>query len=397
MKKFYFTCLIFFLNPLMIFPQSKLIHGFVYNLNNNNPIQFASIYFEENHEGTITNSEGLFSIKKSKECESLLISCIGFNSKNIKLTSLNDDSLSIGLMPEIYSIDEISITALSPLEVIKKTITSKKSNYPNKPTIINGYYKQITKQNNEYVRFSEADLRIYRESYTSTNKKDEDKIQVINALSTKDKVENILYETFVLADMLKASKFVFDTNYIKNYTLKIYTNPDSILSSNYLVTVRPIENKGQLWANIYVDKTSFSIVAINIKKDLEMLLYDEKLAKKFKYKDKPALFYTAKSFNYLITYKKIDKKWHLNYIHADNEIVAYNNTDTVKFNDQCDFLVSTIESENVEEFRKKTNLNNDLYSIGITNKELFENPNKIINTKDEEIIRRRNLGKINIK
>jgi hypothetical protein len=66
--------------------------------------------------------------------------------------------------------------------------------------------------------------------------------------------------------------------------------------------------------------------------------------------------------------------------------MAYNETDTIRFNDICDFLVISIETENIIKFHDLVKPNVDIYSVGITNQEVFDNPNKILKTKSEEII-----------
>ncbi len=145
--------------------------------------------------------------------------------------------------------------------------------------------------------------------------------------------------------------------------------------------------------NIYIDKKSFAIVAAEITIKQSKFLYNEKTAKKYRYKNKRVKFCMNRSSYYLIKYKKIENKRHLNYVHTKNKTIVYNNKDTVIFEDKCDFLVNKIITKNVKKFRRSIKPNQDIYSKGITDKKIFNNPNKILDTKKEEIIRNRILLK----
>ncbi len=86
MRKYIFTFIITALSTVQLFSQS--IQGIILNKENNNPIQNANISIINSTRGTVSNDVGKFTINYSeKETFTLLVSCIGFESTELKLSS----------------------------------------------------------------------------------------------------------------------------------------------------------------------------------------------------------------------------------------------------------------------------------------------------------------------
>ncbi len=153
-----------------VFSQSDIVYGLVVEKGSKKPVSFASVYYENTTDGTISNTDGRFSIKKSAKSNNLIISSLGYKTKIINKSEIINDTLRIVLETEVFELSEIIVTSETALSILKKVVLFKTKNNPVNPTIINAYYKQVSKQNGKYIRFSEADLSVYRTSYLRKKK-----------------------------------------------------------------------------------------------------------------------------------------------------------------------------------------------------------------------------------
>jgi len=101
--------------------ENIILRGKVIDNITNDPIQFVHIGVNHNTPiGTITNKNGefIFKIPPNFSGKNLVFSCIGYDTKEIKIISDNFKTI-VRLTPSRIILDEITITPKSPQEIIK--------------------------------------------------------------------------------------------------------------------------------------------------------------------------------------------------------------------------------------------------------------------------------------
>ncbi len=110
----YFTILLFFLIPKIVFSQdnlaSQIINGVIFNETSLKPISNANIININSVKGTITNDKGIFEIL-AKVNDTLHVSIIGFKSIKIKVTNdwIKNKTTQIKLTETTYALDEVIV------------------------------------------------------------------------------------------------------------------------------------------------------------------------------------------------------------------------------------------------------------------------------------------------
>jgi hypothetical protein len=98
MKPFLFCCFALFLSATA-FTQDKTfsIHGKVTDSASGNPLPGASVFCQNTTTGTISNSEGVFSLRMANGGYDLVISYTGYETRVLRVSnnSQNKDSLNI--------------------------------------------------------------------------------------------------------------------------------------------------------------------------------------------------------------------------------------------------------------------------------------------------------------
>ncbi|TYB78528.1 carboxypeptidase-like regulatory domain-containing protein [Bizionia myxarmorum] len=90
---------------------SQEISGVIFDSNTNQPIEGASVYFDNTTVGTISNEEGLFNIQKPTAVSSpLVISFLGYKKQVISDYSGNE-KLSILLVEDISALNEVYLVS----------------------------------------------------------------------------------------------------------------------------------------------------------------------------------------------------------------------------------------------------------------------------------------------
>jgi len=111
-RKLTFSILFFILTVVVLRGQTK-ITGNVLDLENSLPIEYVSIGIEGKDVGTVSDKEGKFSLLVESQYlnDSLLFSCIGFESHSIKISDIKENDI-INLKEKAYSLDEVIVNPL---------------------------------------------------------------------------------------------------------------------------------------------------------------------------------------------------------------------------------------------------------------------------------------------
>jgi len=150
--------------------QSKSYHeysGRVIDENTGKPLMFATISVAGTNLATVTNSNGEFILKvpKNKSDKDLLISYIGYKSKNIPISELNSKKNKIKLELLSVSLAEINIFPKDARLLVQAVLSRRKENYMQYPTLMTAFYRETIKKRHTYASLTEAVLQIYKQPY----------------------------------------------------------------------------------------------------------------------------------------------------------------------------------------------------------------------------------------
>ncbi len=130
------------------------------------PLENASINISNQSLGTITNSDGQFwlEIPRKLKIDSLLVTYLGYGRQGRLIEDvLNTKNLVIRLMPTAVLLGEITVLeeGLNAENIITKAIDRIKDNYPSTPFVLEGFFRDIVKEDDRYVALTEAAISVY--------------------------------------------------------------------------------------------------------------------------------------------------------------------------------------------------------------------------------------------
>lgn len=114
-------------------PTSRVIVGKVFDSETSEPIPFANVYVKGTSFGTVTDFDGLFSIKVPLTADSLTFKDLGYRQYVADLSALNADTNIVRLTSLTISLNEIKVKPdEAPRRLIKNVVAHKRVNNPDR-------------------------------------------------------------------------------------------------------------------------------------------------------------------------------------------------------------------------------------------------------------------------
>jgi len=141
------------------------VEGKIIDKESGEGVSFAHIGLCDKAIGTVSNVNGEFELKVPPYYlkDSVCISAIGYKSYSGLIQTLEKiDPLTIELVPETSILQEVIISdeAITGKRVLEKAINRIPRNNPIRPFLLEGYYRDYLKKDNEYISFLEAAISL---------------------------------------------------------------------------------------------------------------------------------------------------------------------------------------------------------------------------------------------
>ncbi|MEK6153948.1 carboxypeptidase-like regulatory domain-containing protein [Flavobacteriaceae bacterium 3-367] len=348
----YFFALGIFLTLTPAWAQDAFVHGRLLDAQTEEPVVFATIRIKGKAIGVISNQDGGFRIPKRFEAEgdSLIISSMGYESRQVSLAQLFQSPLNLILLtPRIIQLEEVLLEEkrknrrkLSARRIVRNAIKAIGENYPVTPFSAIGYYRDYQFVDGAYLNLNEAILEVFDSGFDTV-----DDLETNVSLYYKN--QNTDFERDTVADNkygdhtaskkyisnahlsdyggneftilrihdairnynINAFDFVnkFEKNLIKNHALR--KERDTYTEEEVLYTIRMSKSVPgyQVAGRLYISKRDFAI------HKMQYAVYETSgQGAKDPSSEKNRLL-----FEVVTEYKREDEKMYLNYISFHND------------------------------------------------------------------------------
>lgn len=373
------------INPLCAQDDSAdyiTISGIVKDKLNKKNLEYVNISIPGSNAGTITNADGVFSIKVKDaiHAQSVEISHIGYFNSKINLNGKDISGETVWLTPHANMLDEVIIRAQNPRLIVEEAIKKIPVNYSPKTNMLTGFYRETAQKGRRYINISEAVIDIYKTPYNEMADRDRVQIYKGRKLLSQKKSDTLAVKLLggpnlsVYVDIVKNPDILLDMESLPYYSFRMEESTSIDNRPQYVISFQPqtILHYALYYGKLYIDKErlSFTRAEFNLNMD------DKNKATKAILRKKPlGLRFKPLEVYYLVTYKNRDGLTYLNYIRNG-----------VRF--KCDWkrkLFSTnynILSEMVVTDRTEDNVNNIPYKMAFkTNQSLSD---KVSDFMDED-------------
>lgn len=233
------------------------------------PLASAYLTVNETNISTVTNNEGVFSLKIPDNLQNVTVtvSYLGYQSRTLSLDFFKAEEVVIELQESPEELSEVQIfTYTDPRSVVSNMLKYRGKNYFEDPTTMTAFYRETIKRGRKNVSLSEAVVTIHKEPYNSAP---DDDIALVKARKTADydrldtlalKLRGGPYNPLSL-DIMKNPEYMFGDEGLSNFKFS-FDSPTRI-NDRYLYVVNFEElDKSLPWyyGKLFVDAENFVLV-----------------------------------------------------------------------------------------------------------------------------------------
>lgn len=228
--------ILFFLGLLFSFSTSySQINGIILDSISKNPVEFATIAYQGQMRGTITNAKGQFVLdEKDISGDTILISHLNYEPKKLALLKLADfNHQTVLLVEAVHQVDEVTVVVNQIPNLLKRAIDNSKQNLPHH-FLAHTYIREFVKEDENVTKFSDGMLDFYVDDLDEKSRKISARVNQSRTLeinngddeSTFDIISPLdIRKVFVLIKPDNLERFIDDKNFY-DFSISEHTNKD---------------------------------------------------------------------------------------------------------------------------------------------------------------------------
>ena len=274
--------------------------------------------------GTVTNSDGVFSLKVSQEelGRGIHVSHIGFQNLFLSADALTSSTKrpTIWLTPTAITLDMVNVYGGDPLELVEKALKKIPQNYAAHDHLFSAFYRETIQKRKRYIGISEAVLDVYKTDYKMRDIS-HDRVQILRGrrLQSQKSSDTLAVKIAggpnmpVFLDIVKNGEDLLNVNMLHCYRFAMQISMSIDDRMQYVVAFEPrmILDYPLYRGLLYIDQKTLSIT----RAEFELDMSDEEKSARFILRRKPmGLRFKLQEVSYLVTYRYQDGKSYLNYL-----------------------------------------------------------------------------------
>ncbi len=299
------------------------INGILKDAKSNERIIYATISIPGTGIGTVSNSDGEFTLKVSKAStfDVFEISHLSYATTKFKISESQGKEKTFYLEPQAIMLKEISIIPGDARGIVEMALKNIRKNYSEVPNMMTGFYRETIRQRRDYLAISEAVVDIYKAPYPSSQN-DQVKIYKGRKGTNVKKADTLMVQlqggpnVSMLLDIVKNTDLSIALDNLDNYQFEFASMVNIDDKPNWVITFSPdvVKDEPLYFGKLFIAQDNIAITRAEFSLDLNDV---DKASRVFVQKKPMGLIFLPTSTSYLVTYKEQKGKYYLNYVRVD--------------------------------------------------------------------------------
>ena len=306
------------------FAQDNLVQmsGSVRDAKTGKPLTQVAVSAQGGHQTTVTNADGVFTIKTPRVPRSLIFSHLGYQTAIIPVSEGKLTNLKVRMQPSSIMLSEVLVSASNPLEIVLAAIDKIKDNYSHNPELMRCFYRETTQKGRRYIYVSEAVMDMYKSPYNRIMHNDRVSIvkgrrivstQASDTLGAKMQGGPTLP---VHIDYMKNREYLLNKDELSLYNLRMEVPTMLNERPQYVISFSPafMTDHVLYYGTMYIDQQTLAFTRIEMSldmSDLGMATQAMLLSKPNGVRFKPREMITTVAYSFDGTVSRIQ------YVHSD--------------------------------------------------------------------------------
>ncbi|MCD8032462.1 MAG: carboxypeptidase-like regulatory domain-containing protein [Bacteroides sp.] len=301
-----------------------VISGVVKDARNKRTLEYVNVTAAGSNVGTITNSDGAFTLKIRPDIQSQSIefSHLGYQSRTVTIPARGKQDQVFLLTPNSVVLKEVVVSPVDPRKLVEQAMQKKVTNYNDCSAMHTGFYRETAQKRRKYISISEAIVDVYKTPYTEDISKDRVRVFKGRRLLSPRLSDTLAIKLVggptqaLVMDMVKNPDVLLSHEYMPfyEYILADYVTIDDRL--HYAIRFAPRARlEDPLYeGTLYIDTESVAITRCEFNLDMR----DKKKVTQMILRSKPpGLVFKPSHLSYLVTYRQAEGKTYLNYMRTE--------------------------------------------------------------------------------
>lgn len=273
------------------------------------PLPFATVGLKGKSIGTITNLHGDFDFHIPEESRNdiLIISMLGYENLEAPVWSVIGQSTLVLTRSTTYLSEVVVSDSLKGADILAIALARVPQNFPMKPFLLDGFYRDIKKVGGTYIALLEAAVQVFDENYEEPRNKAKLRervrlLEVRKSLGYENNFKAYFGQQNLLEDLLLHNNIRYWQFDVDDLGLRDIRRAGNSYYNQHEVYV--LEARDEFHLKIYIDKEDFSIIHLDFSVEQQGPALDRRrnmVCKSF-------------SHQHSIDFKRFDQKMYLNYI-----------------------------------------------------------------------------------
>jgi hypothetical protein len=369
-----------------------VLQGIIIDRESGEPLPYASLAILHSSFGTIANDQGEFRLAIVEELldDTLVFSFVGYARQSKLLSELKaSNAIKILLVQQPTMLNEISVESghLDANQIMEKAVSAIKQNYPSSPFRLEGFFRELTREETTYVDLTEAVIRVFDKNFQRRlNQGITEEVSILqgrNSVSYADPIVQQVRKQNSIMDLLDNNPVHYTRGLLntKYFDYKL----DSILETadNIIYIISTIPGRHQIYvadSSYAILKTIEEIVPTDTLKRPEFNINDSLVVRRMAY------------FKAITEFQTFNGKMYLKYSNeTDAYEILYRSTRKRKFLVESfkEMVVTHISDNSVSPFLKneKYNFRDDIVTKPYDHSFWKNNPNAQLSPLTPAVLR----------
>jgi len=293
---------------------------------------------------------------------------MGYKRAYLLPDTLQHNKLNIFLDPVEIQLKEVLVSAANPMQVMDKLVENIYENYPTNTQLMTSFYREVLKQDKEYINVSEAVMDILKAPYSNPFRQDQ--IRYLKGRKSPDVQSSFQLVDFKMQggpyyitklDVIKTMDSFIDKEFREYYSYRVENVIDYVNRPTYVVHFEPDGKFDYLTyeGELYIDRETFALVHA----EFSLSRSGKKSARRSLIKKKPRGFNVRPiDLDYTVTYKRHHDKWYLNSAQTSVKFHVKSRQDKINsvFHSVSDLLITNYRETNLRRFKRDESFDSSL-------------------------------------
>ena len=302
-----------------LWAQKIVVSGTVTDEKTGERVAQATVIVKGSNVSVVTNDDGFFTLKVDELPQTVVVSHVGYQSRQLNVSTGQTEPLRIRLRPTTIQLQEVVIWREDPRELMDAAISKIPDNYSRQPELYKCFYRETAMKRKHFIYVAEGVVDMYKTAYDRQSLKDRVAIRKGRRLLSPKKNDTLSVKVVggpvqpIQLDLVKNLDFLLNEEELACYAFRMELPEVIDNRTQYVVSIMPkmVMPYALYFGKFYIDRETLAFTRAELTLDTS----DREKATRLMLVKKPfGVRFRPKELSCVIDYRYEDGVTRISYI-----------------------------------------------------------------------------------